>query len=784
MYPLISTALFLSGCMATRLLQEDEYLLRKQKIKGTQKVSKQALAQYYQQQPNSKWLGVPFLSWVYQVGQRGFDEAAIRQRTAHIAAKFETKIAEVADDPHQVQRLQQRRDKKLKRREKHLKEGNFLMRRGEPPVIYSPQQRATTEQYLLAYLHANGYFDAQVSSVEKLHDKKATIIYHIEENKPYLLGILRLNTTDQAIEKLLQEHQRQSLLKKGNQYDQEVLYQERERIYELLSNHGYFSFDRQYIRFDVDTIAADNSVVVETVIDIPADGQAHPVFHVDQVEWDVDADQSEEVTQGQDTCYNGITFRNLRRQFRPNVLANKLPLYPTQLYRKQDLIETQRRLSRLDMFKDIHITYDISDSSKLVPRIHTTSADRFQLSNELGLQVGPWLPKPFYKLSLKSRNLFKSLESLKLETHVSVEGVAATTTKRGFASSQAYAVALSLSWPQFLLPLGAATHARLERLDPMTTLLLDYVFTRHPDYKQDTLESFIRYDWQDQGRGIYEFTPFRVELTNTKDRSAEFEIYLRDLREGGSNLHRIFNPSWISLLSLKSTFSKQPAPDTDLSYSLLELFFESGGALQNFIDLRKLMPKLEYYQYVKFNAVYSQCIPLLTSTLFAYRIQTGAAHPYGTYRILPYDRYYFLGGGNDMRAWHSRSLGPGSYSPPKSIDDGKATGQFGELLLQGSVELRQPLVGFLEGALFVDAGNIWTIHEDDREGGKFNFKNFYKEIAVGTGVGLRLNFKLLVLRLDVGFKLYDPAKPLGERFVGRQLFSNQPVFNIGIDYPF
>ena len=771
--------------MTTHFLQEDEYLLSRQTIKGTQKVSKQALAQYYQQQPNSKWLGVPFLLWVYRVGQRGFDEAAIRQRTAQIKANFETKIAEAADDQKKVKRLQQRRDKKLKRREKILKEGNILMRCGEPPVIYSPQQRATTEQDLLAYLHAKGYFDAQVSSVAKLRDKKTIITYKIEENKPYLLGKLRLNTPDKAIEEVLQEHQWQSLLKRGDYYDQEVLYQERERIYELLSNQGYFGFDRQYIRFDVDTTAADNSVAVATVIDMPTDSQVHPVFYMDQVVWDVDAAQSEEVTQAQDDiCYGDITFRNLRGQFKPSLLANKLSLHPNQLYRKQNLIETRRRLSRLDIFKYVYITYDISDGNKVVPRIHTIPTDRFQLSNELGLQVGPWSPKPFYKLSLKGRNLFRRLECLKLEAYAGFEGVVAASAKKGFASSQTYAVASSLSWPQFLLPLSAARHARLERLHPMTALLLDYKHTWHPDYKQDTLTSFIRYNWKDQGRGAYAFTPLGIELTNTKDKSDEFEKHLEELSARGNSLHRTFNTSWVSLLSLKSSFYRQPIPDTDPSYSLLELFFESGGALQNFIDLRKLMPNLEYYQYIKCNVSYSQCIPLRTSTGFAYRIQAGAANPYGAYNILPYDRYYFLGGANDMRAWHPRALGPGAYSAPEKVKKKYSLGQPGSLLLQGSVELRQQLVGVLEGALFVDAGNIWTLHTDDREGGKFIFHDFYKEIAVGTGVGLRLNFKLLVLRLDVGFKLYDPARPLGERFMGHELFLHKPRFNIGIDYPF
>jgi outer membrane protein insertion porin family len=770
--------------MAIHLLQEDEYLLDKQQIKGTQKVSKQALARHCQQQPNSKWLGVPFLLWVYQAGHRSFDEEAIQRRIAQIKANFETQIARAVGNQDKIRRLRQKQNKKLKRREKILKEGNLLMRCGESPAIYSPQQRATTEQSLLAYLHAKGYFDAQVSSVVKSRNRKTTIIYQIEENRPYLLSELRLSTPDQAIEKLLQGHQQQSLLKTGNYYDQEVLRKERERIYELLSNHGYFGFDWQYVRFEVCTTGADNLVVVETVIDIPMDSKAHPVFYIDQVVWDVDASHSEEVAQAQDDiCYGGVIFRNLRRHFRPNLLANKLSLHPNQYYSKRDLIETQQRLARLDIFKHIYVTYDISDGNKLVPRIHTIPAERFQLSNELGLQVGPWSPKPFHKLSLKGKNIFGRLESVKLESYVDVERAAVASTQRDFVSSQTYAAALSIAWPQFLLPLSTKTHARLGQRCPMTELLLDYKHTRHPDYKTDTLMSFIRYDWKDYGRGVYEFAPLGIELTNTKDKSDEFERYLEDLSAKGSRLHQTFNTSWVDFMSLKGSFYKQSVPGTAPSYSLLNFFFESGGALQNFIDLRKLMPKFAYYQYIKFNLAYSQCIPLCTSTAFAYRIQAGIANPYGAQRTLPYDRHYFLGGANDMRAWYPRSLGPGAYSPPKTIKEKyHALGQPGSLLLQGSVELRQQLVGLLEGALFVDAGNIWTIHEDNREGGRFSFRDFYKEIAVGAGVGLRLNLKLLVLRLDVGFKLYDPARPLGKRFMGHQLL--RPVFGIGIDYPF
>jgi outer membrane protein insertion porin family len=658
------------------------------------------------------------------------------------------------------------------------------MRYGESPAIYDPQQSIATEQCLLDYLHTKGYFKAQVSSAVQLCNQKATMIYKIEENQPYMLGVLRLNTSDKAIEKLLQDHRHQSLLKKGDHYDQEVLCQERERIDELLSNHGYFSFDRRYIRFEVDNTAVDNSVIVETVIDTPIDSQVHPVSHIDQVVWDVGVAQAEEVIQAQDTCDNGIIFKNLQHQFNPSVLANKLSLHPKQLYRKQDRIETYRRLSRLDMFKNIHIdiTHNVLDNSKLVSHIHTTPADRFQLANELGLQVSRshWLPKPFYELSLKGRNLCKRLETWDLVTHVGVEGVVAATTKKDLASSQAYGVGLTLacSWQQFLLPLATKTHNYLERLDPMTKLSLGYKFTHHPDYTQDTFTSFVRYDWKDQGRGAHEVTPLRIDLTNTRRIEDAFKSQLKALQ-----LYKTFEPSWLTLLSFRSTFCTQPASDTDLSY-VLDLFCESGGTFQNFIDLRKIMPQFIHYQYIKLDIGYSQCIPIRPGTVFAYCIKTGIGYAYGTEKVLPYSRYYFLGYSNCMRAWLPQSLGPGSYSPPKEADAKQSLEQLGDFLLQGSVELRQQLVGFLEGALFVDAGNIWTLRDNVRQGGKFSGQNFYKEIAVGTGVGLRFNFKFIILRLDAGLKLYDPARPLGERFVGNQLFANKPVFSLGIDYPF
>lgn len=735
-----------------------------------------------QQQPNVTWLGMPWRLWSYQLGQRRFDRDRIRQRIASIEADFTAKIALAKGDDKKVQHLKKKREKQLQVYKKLLAEGNMLMRWGEAPVFYSLDQRKQTEQNLLVYLQSKSYFDAQVSSVVKLQNQWASVTYHVQENFPYLIKEFRLKTADPLIEKLLKLHWSKSVLKKGAPYDQEVLQQERERIYELLSNHGYFNFDRQYIWFEINKSVSNHSVVIETVVETPVGSQAHPRYHIAQVTWDVDASLSKRISPGASILSGGIIFKNLHSHFNPQVLARKLPLRPPQLYRKKDLFEAHRRLTRLNMFRYVNISYDVTAPESIVPRIHTVPVDRFQLTNELGLQVSQWLPMPFYKLALTSKNLFGRLETLQLATHVGVEGLSATAYEKRISSSDEVGVDLSLSWPQFLFPLSDATRDYLERFNPQTELSVGYNFNRRPAYTQNVFNSFLSYTWQGQAYGTYEFIPFRVDLLDTYHLSEVLEQRLEMFRKQRNNLYESFQPSWVSLFSFRSRFCNKPETPTDRSYWGLELFFESGGALQNFFDLRKIMPNLTYYKYAKLKCNYSQYIPIRPSTILAYCVNAGIASPYGESKVLPYNRYYFIGGRNDIRAWSPRSLGPGTYSPPESRDKFHVE-QPGELLLHGSVELRQQLVGALEGALFVDMGNVWTLRQDGRLGGQFS-QDFYKALALGTGVGMRLNFGFLVLRLDLGLKLYDPILPLGERFVGHKLALSQAVFNFGIGYPF
>jgi outer membrane protein assembly factor BamA len=217
---------------------------------------------------------------------------------------------------------------------------------------------------------------------------------------------------------------------------------------------------------------------------------------------------------------------------------------------------------------------------------------------------------------------------------------------------------------------------------------------------------------------------------------------------------------------------------------------------------------LELYRYVRFTLDFKKMIVVDKNTVLAYHVNSGVAYSYGANKALPYEKYFFAGGSNGVRAWRPRRLGIGSY-PVKLSGDPNKDGLFnysnekpGEILLEGSVELRKKLFGFVSGAVFVDAGNVWTFKEYAPQttveyptwtgNTKFKLDQFYKEFGIGTGFGLRFDFSFLVLRLDVGMKAWDPARAEGDRFIlPRAKFwkpygtTRDPViYNVGIGYPF
>ena len=298
-----------------------------------------------------------------------------------------------------------------------------------------------------------------------------------------------------------------------------------------------------------------------------------------------------------------------------------------------------------------------------------------------------------------------------------------------------------------------------------------------PEYERQNFNLSNTYSWQTPNNTLYQFTVTDASVINS-NLTQDFENILVDLEANGNNLINSFNPSFVSSMSFSATWNFNSYGLNFNNSSFFRLFAESGGTTLNLVNTEFLeRESLEFYKFLKVNGDYRKIHPVNQNTTVAYRLHVGVAHPYSSNRVLPYEKYFFAGGSNGIRAWRPRRLGPGSFVRIDSATNSVSYDfeQQGEILFEGSLELRKNFIGFLDYAFFVDFGNIWTLRNDaSRPGSQFEVKRFYREIAVGTGLGLRFDFNFLVLRLDAGLKVYDPARAEGNRFILNRGFYDPP----------
>ncbi len=780
--------------MGTRLLKDDQYLLRKQKIKGTQKISKESLERLYRQEPNRKFPLIPFTPyvWLYEWGSNNYDLEKIRSKRLKVTEKFEDKIADAKSEKKKLKLEEKLRDK-LEQLNKVVEEGNMLMRWGEPlAVLDSTAAKATAEQMQL-YLKTSGFFEAQIDYQVKTNNGKAKVTYVVEEGPASFYDTIVYRTNDENIREIVMQNRKSSLLQEGDRYNESAITKERERIDDLLKNNGYFNFNRQYVNFNIYDTTDVNALAVEIIINNPARGK-HKIVTIDSVIFTTDEGRKAGTAKRDFRVFNNITYKFFDEQYSKKILDRRLFIYPGDVYSRNNTTETQRQLSNLDMFKFINVYYDTT-GGQFTANIFTSPLKKFQTTNELGLGIilSQGFPGPFYNFSLKNRNIFGGLEILELNGRAGIEGVPAVTDQRNVYSSTEASVNFSLIFPQFIIPVSNRLKSELGDLNPKTRVVAGYAFTNRPEYERSIFNSSFGYSWQIDDRIIYNLVLSDLNLIYSPRLDPAFISYLEELQASGNNLINTFNTSFVSSVNFSVVSNSNQYGIYDRKASLLKISTESGGTSLNFLNSGILDSwGLEYYQFIKSNIDYRKYLPFRKNSV-AYRINLGIAYPYGDNQILPYEKYFFAGGSNGIRAWRPRRLGPGSYTPLDSAgfyDD--RFEQPAEIILETSIELRRKLLGFVDGALFIDAGNSWTFRKETlRPNAEFRINRFYKEIAIGSGAGLRLDFSFLLVRFDLGVKMYDPARPEGSRFIFNKGFNkgafvrtDNVILNIGIGYPF
>lgn len=817
----------LSGCLGTKHLKENEKHLFRQGIKAPKNVNEEELRALYAQNTNRKFLFLPIyhLVAIYYAGLKRYDQEKFIRKKAQVEKKFDARIARTTSQ-RRINNLQFRKQKKLDKYNSRIENGNLFMQWGEPIAVFDSALVNITVGRFENYLFSEGYFHHDVTPEVNALGKLVSVNYEVDVGQPYIIDSISYRIADSTIDSLILASERNSFIRKGQRYREENFTKERERIDLYLKDNGYYDFSRQYVDFDVDTSMLDNRrVAVKIIVRDPARRGYHKQFVVDSVRFTTDAGVSRPGVERERRTYRDVQYQYYRDQYNLKILSQRVFLQPGRLYSRTQTFDTQRQLANLDAFKFVNINYD-SSGGAFIANIFTSALDRYEWSNEVGVNVTEGYPGPFYNLNFKKRNLFGGLENFELNGRIGIEGVASATQDLNVYKSTEAGVNTSITFPQFLWPFRSATQIRFGKYNPKTRLSLGYNYTDRPEYSRNTATFSNTYTWQDKGTTQYSLSLFNVSLINSQIKSALFREVLDDLDSlGNYNLARSFEPSFVSSMIFTVTWNRNYGT-FDRNAVFIRGQFEPGGTTLNFIDPDIITRQgLQYFKFWRLNFDFRQIRILNSWATFAYRVNTGIAYSYGSDRSLPYEKYYFAGGSNSVRAWRPRRLGLGSVPPRSNTDpsvdgDPAADGLFnyrlerpGEILFEGSMELRSRLFGFVGGAVFVDAGNVWLFSQQTQEdpetgeaqpvegNSKFRLDSFYKELGIGTGFGLRFDFTFLILRFDVGIKVYDPGRKPGERFVlddarffrpfATQLpdgtytnFKEPVIYNIGIGYPF
>ena len=791
--------IFISGCSLTKGLKDDQYLLYDVRIEGVEKSDKIAIQNLVKQYPNTR---IPLLNTsvgvsLYRFGEWNYDSTKFLNKKA-ILEEEKNNLLKLAEEGVIERKQRKRLDKimsNLTSIEKKLEFGNFFMRTGNPRVIFDSVKTEESRKQITYYLYNNGFFDAETDFEVIKEKNRARVKYFVAEKKPYFIDSFYTRSDDEAIYFLLENNSKSSNIKVNGIYEQNSISKERQRIEDLLKENGYYTFSRSYVEYNVYKDTAENTVKIEQLIRKPINSDAHQVYTLDSIYFSIDPPNTEFINNGYNSSFKDINFEVYEDKYSEKIISSRIFLNKGDLYNRSNVIETQRQLANLDLFRFVNIAFDTL-GNVLRPKIFTQPNQKYLITNQLGASITEQLPGPFFSHSLRNRNLFRGAEIFEFFFRAGLEGVVSATGEGGVFRSRELNTSASVIFPQFLLPLNKGSLERFGRYNPNTRTLIGYNYVNRPEYIRESVNGIISYNWNTRNlRKQYSFNILDANFIRS-NLSDDFRLLLEGLQNQGNNLINSFLPSYVSSISGQvvinfnqyGVFQKNKA-------SLLRLFFESGGTTLNFVNSEFYENRsLAFFQFLKFQADFRRFMPISRKQIFAYRLNLGLAKPYGASNgVLPYEKYFFAGGSTGIRAWQPRRLGPGSNTPD-TFEDGTFDYRFeqpGEILFEGMFELRSKLYGYFDGAFFIDVGNTWTFNEDlTRPGANFEFNRFYKEIAVGTGLGLRMDFEFLVLRLDMGVKAVDPARPLGERFILGNFFKSflgergQTVFNIGIGYPF
>lgn len=737
------------SCSTVKVVPEGEFRLKKNSIEvlNTGRIKEADLLSYVRQKPNSEFLlgWNPFLSiynWSNGTGN-GWD-------------RFVTKL-------------------------------------GQAPVIFDSSLVKKSNENIANHLQSLGYYGTTVSDSVSTRGKLAFVKYTVTPGKRYPISDIRYSVNDPAIKDFIINDTASSLIKRGRFLSEKLLEEESVRVTALLRDKGFYNFSKNFFFFEADTLKDPSkaSLVVKvenyTRNEKPEDARAHRRYKIRNVSIHPSYDPTgaqEQLNANDTVIYKGISIISPGQSIvKPAVLTSMNRIRPGDLYSESKVTSSYDRLVSLRLFSGVNLQFDeIEDNPAdttelkdvdLTVRLTPSKTQGYKInieasSNSNGLLgVSP-------AISYYHKNIFRGGEWLNLGFMGNFQFKFNDPVK-----STELGVSAGISTPNFLL----LPDKIFKYSVPRTDINLSYNYQNRPEFTRNLISLNYGYNWS-SGRFFYRVNPMQLNIVKLNNISPDFFENLTDpfLKNSYKNHFDMGAGATIYYTTDPSPYPKNSffyvRWTNDLSGNLLSLF---NSSLPADTTGARMVWNTPYSQYFRSDLTISKTWRVDANNSFAARFNGGIGISYGNSKSLPFEKLFYAGGANSLRGWQARSVGPGSAPLDTTFS---IPNQTGDIKLEFNAEYRFLMFWKVEGALFADAGNIWTLKaEEGREEGRFDLGTFYKSIAFNWGFGARLNLDFVILRLDLGMVAYDPVqkawiKPFN--WFQKNTYSLQ----FGVGYPF
>ncbi|MCD8572604.1 MAG: BamA/TamA family outer membrane protein [Bacteroides graminisolvens] len=756
-------AITMVACSGTKYVPEGAFLLDKVAVQADNNDTKSTdLSTYIRQKPNNRWFSV-IKTQLYIYNLSGRDSTKWYNR--------------------------------------------MLRRIGDAPVVYSEYDTQRSQEELKKAVQNMGYMGAEVYTDKRIKKKKIEVTYRVASGKPYIVRSVKLDVKDKKIAEYLQNDSANSLLRPGMLLNVNKLDNERQRITSFLQQNGYYRFNKDFISYSADTVRS--TYLVDLTLHLlqfkaytdnePSD---HKQYKIGKVSFITDYDVLQSSALSSIEINDSIHYKNYPIYYkdnlylRPKVLVDNLQIRPGELYNERNVQRTYNNFGRLSALKYTNVRFfdtQVADTNLLNCYVLLTKGRHQSVAFEVEGTNSAGDLGAAASVSFQHRNLFHGSETFMVKLRGAYEAISGL--QQGYSNDNytEYGVESSINFPSFLFPFLATDFKN--RIRATTEFGLQYNAQQRPEFSRKVASASWSYKWSNSRKSQHRFDLLDVSFLYFPWVSDTFKQKYEE-----NNQSYIFEYNYKDRLIVRMGYmfnynsaGERMANNTIKSNSFsIRAGLESAGnvmyAISNLTKQSKnsdgeySLLSIPYAQYVKGDFDFSRNIVIDDKNAIAYHVGVGIAVPYGNSKSIPYIKQYFSGGANSVRGWSVRELGPGSFP-----GDGNYLNQSGDIKFDASIEYRSKLFWLLQGALFVDAGNIWTIKEyENQPGGQFDISKFYKQIAFAYGLGIRIDLDYLVFRIDGGMKALNPAYSSGkQRYpILNPNFKRDFTFHLAVGYPF